>query len=334
VKTAQADSGPAATGTHVDHDDLIYLVTSADQPALCDDDQVLRSALESAGMRAQVVVWTDAAVDWSKAAVCMVRSVWDYHLQPEHFREWMTSVDAMTTLLNPRDLMTWNLHKRYLRELSSYGIPIIDTVWMRRGTSVELDAILSRRHWDEALVKPAVSASSWKTAKVVVGDPTGQSLVNDILQSTDVMVQPYLRSIERDGEVSVIAIEGEVTHAARRVSALTNDISVTRQGAAHTMTADEGRLAREVTALLPETPLYARIDIVRDDHDLAVLGELELIEPVLYLRHSSTAAARLCTALRTYIDNASSRAPRSEAGDGHRLRWPGAHSRRPQWVNP
>jgi len=280
------------------------LVTGADQPTLAADDRVLLQALTAAGVPARVAVWTDPEVDWARASACVVRSVWDYHLHPARFRAWVAAVGQVSTLLNPPALMTWNMHKRYLSHFAAQGVPTIDTVWLTPGSRVDLAGLLTERGWREALVKPAVSASAWRTAKVNAwhragqhGTASGQRLVEEILEQTDALVQPYLPSIERDGEISVIAVAGELTHAARRASALTSDIEDTRRGSAHSLSEKERGLAAEVLALLPTVPLYARVDLVRDERGRLLLGELELIEPALYLRHSRRAVQRLVTEL-------------------------------------
>jgi hypothetical protein len=232
----------------------VCLVTSADQPGLGTDDQLLHDALIAAGVPVRITVWTDPFIDWSAASACVIRSVWDYHLQPQRFRSWLRATASRTVLLNPPELVAWNMHKQYLRELAHQGIPTIDTAWLPAGSRADLKAVLRARRWHTAIVKPAVSASAWKTAKVHLGEARGQALVDQLLPLTDVMVQPYLDTIEQHGEVSVIAVDGEVTHAARRASALTGDIETTRLGKAHAIADDERALANQVLATLPSLP--------------------------------------------------------------------------------
>lgn len=199
----------------------VYLVTSADQPGLGADDQLLRRALLDAGAPVTTAVWTDPRVDWAGAVACLIRSVWDYHLQPERFARWLDHVSSVTTVLNQPRLITWNMHKRYLRQLAAAGIPTLETIWITPGGHAKVDQLLRAKGWDQALLKPAISASAWKTAKVGRSDGDGQRLLADILRGCDAMLQPYLPSVKRDGEVSVVVIDGQVTHAARRKSALT-----------------------------------------------------------------------------------------------------------------
>ncbi|MGH3384714.1 MAG: ATP-grasp domain-containing protein [Nocardioidaceae bacterium] len=275
----------------------VYLVTSADQPELGADDQLLHRELTAAGVPSQIAIWTDPEVDWAAASVCVLRSVWDYHLEPARFHSWLYQLEPVATVLNPPALVRWNAHKGYLRKLAAAGVPTIETAWLGHGEPADLTEVMRARGWNAAIVKPAVSASAWKTAKVELGDPEGQHLVDDLIGHTDVMVQPWLDTIERDGEVAVIAIGGEVTHAAGRASALTGGIESTRHGWPHRLCPDEHALASFVLSLLPTTPLYARVDLVRDEHGRLLLGELELIEPVLYLHHSRPALERLVAAL-------------------------------------
>jgi len=54
-----------------------------------------------------------------------------------------------------------------------------------------------------------------------------------------------------------------------------------------------------ITSLMTNTPspLYARIDFVRNDADDFLVMELELIEPSLYLRTDPQAAGRFAAAI-------------------------------------
>ncbi|MET8122481.1 hypothetical protein [Micromonospora sp. NPDC005189] len=278
----------------------VYLVTSADQPELGADDQLLHQALLAVGVPVTVAVWTDPDVAWHSATACVIRSVWDYHLHPERFIRWLDQASKVTTVLNPPRLVTWNLHKRYLIGLAAAGIPTVETVWITPGSNADVRQLLDDMGWETALLKPAVSASAWLTGKVGCGGAEGQRLLGQILGHCDAMLQPYLASVDRDGEVSVIVIDGAVRHGVRRQSALTGGIEATRQGSPHELTPEERSLAERIVGLLPEQPLYARVDLLRDDADRLLLGELELVEPVLYLRHDHRTLDELTTAIRRH----------------------------------
>ncbi len=62
--------------------------------------------------------------------------------------------------------------------------------------------------------------------------------------------------------------------------------------------ADELHVAELVLGALPfDTPLYARVDLIRDHSGTAVLLELELTEPSLFFAHSTGSAERFTAAV-------------------------------------
>jgi hypothetical protein len=56
---------------------------------------------------------------------------------------------------------------------------------------------------------------------------------------------------------------------------------------------DEMRLAQKVVSVVPfGTPLYARVDLIRDDAGAPCLLELEMTEPSLFFLHAAGSAER------------------------------------------
>lgn len=119
------------------------------------------------------------------------------------------------------------------------------------------------------------------------------------------MVQPYLPSLEAEGELSLIYIDGELSHAVRKRPA-PGDFRVQSiwDGTVEPTKPNPKAIEIAATALahLDEPPLYARIDLVAgQDEDLRLI-ELELIEPNLYLSTHPPAAAALAEAALLRID--------------------------------
>jgi hypothetical protein len=80
-----------------------------------DDHDVLVEALAAEDASADVVVWDHRTVDWSRFDAVVLRSTWDAVDRPDELRRWVERVDAVTTVLNPRAAIEWNLDKAYLR---------------------------------------------------------------------------------------------------------------------------------------------------------------------------------------------------------------------------
>lgn len=70
------------------------------------------------------------------------------------------------------------------------------------------------------VVKPAISAASLHTRRFQIdrdGDlDEGRRFLADLAAERDVMIQPYLPSVETEGERALIWIAGELTHAVRK----------------------------------------------------------------------------------------------------------------------
>lgn len=293
----------------------VHLVTAAHLPDLAPDDQELLRALERLGVRTEVVVWDDMAVDWSAAPVTVVRSVFDYHLRREEFISWVNRVEPLTSLYNPPDIVRWNSHKSYLRRLSEEGLPTIPTEWAARGSNVDLAAVLAARSWPEAVVKPAVSASAHGTVKVAVGNlDEAQEHLDNLTRHGDALIQPYLYEFEARGETSVIWLDGEQTHCVRRPSGMHTSLKVAHVGAPLDPSVDELRLAERAYEWIEPAPLYARIDLLNTRDYGPLVLELELVEPALYLRHSVALADRFAAAvLRRVADCSARRSARGAA---------------------
>ena len=121
-----------------------------------------------------------------------------------------------------------------------------------------------------------------------------------------VLLQPYLDSVDLDGETSLIFLAGRFSHAIRKGPLLPpgaagspaiglfapEKITVRVPGA------DELRVADQILAAMPfEAPLYARVDLIRDAAGAPVLLELELTEPSLFFAQSAGAAERFTDAV-------------------------------------
>ena len=260
------------------------------------DDGLLREALRERGCEARSVVWDEDA-DWASFDLCLVRSTWDYNRKYEEFLDWARRVEAATVLQNPADLIAWNSNKTYLRELAQAGVRIVPTVWVERDSGIALADILAEQEWEQAVIKPVVDLGAENLQRVRPG--AGSEALATVLQRHDAMVQPFLPSLEVQGELSLIYIDGRLTHAVRKRPA-PGDFRVQSIWGGTTSraepAADETELAEHALAQLDEPPLYARVDIVAGPDGAPCLIELELIEPNHYLSTTPTAAEKWAAA--------------------------------------
>lgn len=105
------------------------------------------------------------------------------------------------------------------------------------------------------------------------------------------MIQPFMTSVCDEGEISVTVFGGQISHAVKK-TARTNDYRVQgKYGGKHAAYDDISpeiqKLVNATLSACPEMPLYARIDMLRNDTTYGSLCviELELIEPDLFTQY-------------------------------------------------
>jgi hypothetical protein len=271
-----------------------FRTIDADLPLLLD-------AAAARGLDAEIAVWDDDSIDWSAYDIVVVRSCWDYLDRRGDFLAWAATVP---TVLNPADVLAWNTDKVYLRELADAGVPVIDTRWnVRRGDELPDSA-------GEWVVKPSISGGSKDTARWDDPDDVFAHSEELIAAGRTAMVQPYVPSVDSEGETALIYFGGRFSHAIRkgpllgRGEGVRQDRDQREEITPRAPTAAQHDLADQVLAAMPD-PLgradalaYARVDLVTDTDGVPRLIELELTEPSLFLEHSEQGAEHLVDALQ------------------------------------
>lgn len=283
----------------------IALVTSSAIPDLTPSDRVLAAALRDRGLGADPAVWSDPAVEWAAYDLVVVRSPWDYFLRIDEFLAWIDRLEhAGARLANAPGVLRWNTHKRYLAELAERGAPLPPSLWLECGAAPDLGREAEERGWSRVVVKPAVSGGAHDTWVADLPLTAAQrARAAAMLVRGDVLVQPFLDAVPRDGEVSFVFVEGEFTHAVRKRAADGDfRVQIEHGGsvAPEPVTDAQVRAAAAVLALAPEPTLYARVDAVVSANQFLIM-ELELVEPDLFLDASPEAAATLAAAVERRV---------------------------------
>ncbi len=284
-------------------------LATCEAPQVPDTDIApLVDALDELGAETAVEVWSDRAVDWSSYDVVQLSSTWDYHRRLDEFREWLERIEGLTRIENPRDLVEWNIDKRYLLELEDSGVPTVPTVWAVPEEAAAAQADAGRSGWERVVVKPAVDLGANRLRLVAAGEVA--EAVEEV--GDPCLVQPYLPSLESAGELSLVYFRGELSHAILKTAA-EGDFRIQehyggryREVNAPASAAETGERVMSLLAAdeigppgMPgAAPLYGRVDLVAGpDGELCVI-EVELIEPSFFFDVAGgEAAARLARQL-------------------------------------
>jgi hypothetical protein len=277
------------------------------------DEALLLAAVRDAGCDAEVVAWDDPHADWHDYDVVVLRSTWNYAEpgQTERFLAWALAQGERGALRNCASIVRWNAHKSYLHELAAAGVAVVPTTCVERSTDISFAEAVSATDRSAGLVeKPAVSAGSRDTHRVA-GDAAAiarfEATWRPLLAREDMLVQPYVPSVDGHGERCLTYLEGGFSHAVRKNPRFVGDAErVSAEALA--ASPEEMRLAQEALDaarnLVPDAEwplLYARVDMAPGADGAPMLMELELIEPSLFLSQHPPSLATFADAIAARV---------------------------------
>lgn len=284
---------------------LIGFVTYNELPLLSNDDRLLLAPLAVHGVRVEGAVWDSPLVEWERYDALVIRSCWDYHERPNEFEQWLTRMETLgVPVWNPPPLIRWNMDKHYLAELEQRGVRTVPTIWLDQGSSHTLTELVAERGWEEIVVKPSVSNSGTRTWRSQTAElPMRETDFRTLVFERDMMVQPFVPELQRDGEWSFVFLDGAFSHAVRK-RARDGEFRVQREhggrSEAETPRPSLVEEAAQILSLVPFRWLYARVDGCERDGTL-MLTELEMLEPSLFLSYHPEAAQRFADAIRRAV---------------------------------
>ncbi|BDU15473.1 ATP-grasp domain-containing protein [Lysobacter auxotrophicus] len=299
----------------------IALVTAIAAAGVDDDLDPLLDACARAGFAVQVRAWDDSTVGWSRFDAAILRSPWDYVPRLGEFLDWCTRVSSQTRLINPLPVVRWNTDKHYLADLAARGVPVVPTAFVEpdgEALPALQDFLAAHADAAEFVVKPSVGAGSKDAQRYARSQEfaAANHLARLLDADRSAMLQPYLTSVDEHGETALMYFAGEFSHAIRKGALLRRDEGATNHlFAAEAITPrvpsqDELALAERVIAAardalgLDQAPLYARVDLIRDEAGNACLLELELCEPSLFFAHAAGSANRFAAVLAKTLGGA------------------------------
>lgn len=287
----------------------IALVTAAGVDTETLDDRVLADVLSAEhGVDVLMPRWDEPSLseaDWASFDAVCLRSCWDYHLRYDEFIDWFTRVDrAGVRWINPAAGMRWNSHKRYLLDLHREGVPIADLRFVPRGggEAFDLEALLAETGWTEVIVKPAVSASAYRTWRSSAVSPAvSRERLREMLAEGEAIVQRFVPEIV-NGELSLVFVEQDFSHAVRRKPTAGEFRTQREFGASIALETPSAALlatAREALRVVSRfgAPCLTRVDLVETSDAGPIVMEVELIEPMLFFGYAPGSAARAASAL-------------------------------------
>lgn len=269
------------------------------------EDRLVQEALEQKGLKVIKKDWACPNFDWSQCSYALFRTTWDYFDRFEEFIKWFHQTKVQ--FINAADLILWNLDKHYLLDLEKQGINIAPTLFVEKSKTISLKELFSKTGFSKAVLKPAIAGAARETyliAKTIAAD--FESTLAKLLKQEAMLFQECQDNIVRKGEISIVMIGSEYSHAVLK-KAKAGDFRVQDDfgGTVEEYQPTDKEISFAIKALkaCPLQPIYARVDIFYDNANQLALGELELIEPELWFRNNPKAAKHLATAIAKMISS-------------------------------
>jgi len=263
----------------------------------------LGAALATGGLTAVPTPWTDHVADASglmRFPLVLPLIAWGYHRDHALWmRACATWEAAEAPMLNPPSVLGWNSDKSYLGRLADQGVAIPDTVWVDGPTQADADAAFDRFGVGQIVVKPRVSGGAYKTLRLSRGERM------DGAPEGSAMIQPYLPTIETEGETSLLFFGGKLSHVVGKRPVAGEFRVQVQYGGGYVALPEPPvgalALAERTLAAIGEDLLYARIDMARGADGGWLLMEAELIEPDFYLGSAPEGGRRFAEAVRARL---------------------------------
>lgn len=263
-------------------------------------DDMTYAPLAARGWQVSEVSWRQPDIDWNQFEVVVIRSPWDYQDAPQQFLEVLQTIeDSSAALANSLAMVNWNIDKFYLRELRDKGVPVVPTVWFDRFEREAIEAAIEEFRCDQFVLKPNISANADHTYRLNHALFAEQAeTLTKVFSERPFMLQPFMKSVVDEGEYSLFYFNGHYSHTILK-QPKPDDFRVQEEhgGQLLSVRPEDELVATAQTSLkaLPEIPLYARLDFVRNA-DRFEMMEAELIEPSLYFNMDEHSAERFAVA--------------------------------------
>lgn len=256
----------------------IFFLTYTKLPLLPPSEIDVISRLRNLGYNVKIHFWDSWDFsDLVENDFIFLRSTWDYDQKPMQFKKFLSELKQKKVFVfNDIDLMLWNMNKSYMFEFQEKKLAIVPTY----KPSEKAKLVQNHPNCTKVITKPIFSAGARGLKQLSL-----EEWLNNDLSESEYICQPYLASVAKSGEWSLLYFNGIFSHAVLK-RAKQGDFRVQSD---HGGTVESAEVSQE-WILLGKTfldacktkPFFARVDLVLWENN-PVLIELEIIEPELFV---------------------------------------------------
>lgn len=257
--------------------------------------------LSDKGVNTKVIIWDELLKSnpsiLSHYDLVLFRTIWNYYKNIEEFKQLLDFLEESNTpVINPVDIVRWNMDKKYLIELQNEGFDIIPTIF-NFGEAASFENALSKG-WKKMILKPMISAASYHTFVIDMYEKDRfENLIKDYYIDRPFMLQEFIPEIS-DGEISTITLtvpsnknQDDFSYSVTKVPKKGDYRVQFNYGGVYSIGEVDPiikNISEQITKRFGNRLLYQRLDGLWRNGKFMIM-EIELIEPDLYLNLSNEA---------------------------------------------
>jgi len=285
------------------------------------DDQIAVNELRKQGYQVDPIIWGQSIASLPHFDLVIVRSPWDYMDNPENKQQFLTWIADLeqsgTRISNPVSFMLWMLDKHYLRDLQTENVQIIPTQYYEKGAHLNLASYFSKN--GPFVLKPCISAAGIGLFYISTIEEAlhYQKEMNQQLQQSSYMLQPFVNEIMTAGEWSLIFLGGKYSHAVHKKPGNNSILVHAERGGSLSFPVEPSSSlihfandayvkifsAFRKTIQSPfndDTIIYLRLDIIETEQGPVVI-ECEGVEPELFFRAGAGSEKKFYEAVKKLL---------------------------------
>jgi glutathione synthase/RimK-type ligase-like ATP-grasp enzyme len=232
------------------------------------DSDLSFEPMASLGWSIDMLSWRSEGIDWDAYDAVYICTPWDYPDDADAFLALLETIDRSgATLVNDIALVRWTIPKTYLRDLELRGAVIVPSLWYDSFDAGLLSGFFDAHQTDRIIIKPVVSTNAHNTFLIdrdVPAEVAGE--LEQAFAKRPFVVQPFIESVQREGEYSLFFFCNEYSHAILKIPKDADFRVQEEHGARIVATEPERELLRtaaDILELVQPMPMYARCDFLR-----------------------------------------------------------------------
>ncbi len=285
----------------------ITILTCAEMPDMLPYDMEVIDLLRNKGVKVELIIWEELLktdrISFESHDLVLIRTIWDYYKKVDKFNRLLDKLeDSNVTVLNPIDIVRWNMDKKYLLQLQNEGYDIIPTIF-NFGEKDSFSKAIAKG-WKKMILKPMISAGSYHTFVIESHEYSKfNNYIAKYYMDRPYMLQEFIPEIA-SGEISTITLSSPHSLNSNYSYSITKvpkngdyRVQFDYGGVYHVSGVDPEiqKISELITRRFEGRLLYQRLDGLWRNGKFLIM-EIELIEPDLYLNLEKEA-------LTTWVEN-------------------------------